>query len=671
MGRDGMGVLRTVADTPAEEGSGSTLREVAMNRDQKAARRKERHDRSVANRLAKKRAIEHSSEEEEDIDLEAGDVVENLMPSAEEIAAAPVIDETGPEDDEDDETEPIPDDQPELVPTATQKSVKKDYYGDMPATPGMMPMMIGPTSWEEKDAEEAAEAQASAVRETTWDTQDLVRNILQHPMMDPAEKSKAIQAVGKGFQTRVDEAISKNSPDAVKKDLDLLALEAIIQTDRRHMGLGERIGDFAKAVLSSAARENLPAGEFALVVTRNGKKIKKYPIHDKAHVRNALARAAQQIKAGGQGAADARAALPKIRAAAKRMGIGASKEKDASGIFIEKDANGDWRWVGLVSNNFIDWQGDIISKEAHQEYVAFLDANPDAAPLFMSWHTPGTERKNPVDYWNFDNGFLIMSGKLDETEAASLLKAKASTDIGMSLQGVGLRDPDDPRVVKQYRLVEVSDLPLEDAANPFTDFSVMVKEVDMDKKKYLAALLGSDEKANAFMAKTGMKQEALEAAGIEQKAKAKAKPGLDAQAIVDAVKEVAGDDVEVDVQEVEEEAEEAPVAKSKIPDLSQEMVDRLAKEFHLDDLSEFVTEAKEALEKVPLLEGVIKQMQDGSDKKLAEAISPPAARFAWARKARASESDDTVLGDDDELANAAPEVPWLSEATNTKPIPVQ
>lgn len=649
-----------------------------MNRAQKAARKKERHDRAVANRLAKKKVTD-AVLEEEDIDLEAGDVIEAMDAMGEDISSAPIIDETGdapmvdmsgnpipdPDDEDGEPTDEVPpDDQPEVAPAA---KVKKDY--GYPEAARYVPMNV--TTFDELDAERKVQEQSEEIRETTNDVRRLVDNILWAPEMDPGQKAKAISALGPAFQKRVD-AIIRNTTMEKDFDMDLLALEAMIETDRRHTGLGERIGDWvSKAVLTSAGREKLGEGQFALVTERNGQKIKKYPIHDKAHVRNALARAAQMMKRGGQAGADAKAALPKIRSAAKRMGIGMAKEGDVSSIIIEKDAKGDFRWVGWVSNNFIDWQGDIISKEAHQEYVDFLDQHPEAAPQFMTWHTPGTERKNPVDYWNFEKGFLIMSGKLEKAEAAALFKAKAVTDLGMSLQGLGLRESDDPRVVTKYRLVEVSDLPLEDAANPFTDFSVIVKEVDMDKKKYLAALLGSDEKAEVFMAKTGMKQEALETAGVEQKAKDPTDDEITA-----AVKAVAGDDVEVVVEEVSED-EEAPkaVAKSKAPTktpaLDPALLDQISKAFGMEDLSAFVAEAREAIEKVPMLEGVIKEMREGDDTRLAEKISPPAAKFAWMGKNRASDSEDTKVGEDDELANSAPEVPWLNEVTGTTPVPVQ
>lgn len=61
--------------------------------------------------------------------------------------------------------------------------------------------------------------------------------------------------------------------------------------------------------LKTDEREDIPKGKFALPEER------KYPIEDKAHARNAKARAAQQEKAGNLSAADKK----KVDAKAKKV----------------------------------------------------------------------------------------------------------------------------------------------------------------------------------------------------------------------------------------------------------------------------------------------------------------------------------------------------------------
>src|SRR3990167_9397645 len=394
-----------------------------------------------------------------------------------------------------------------VLPPDEPEDLEKMYDEPM----GEMGMMqMGPTSFEELEAQRDAMERAHEVQEVTWDVQDLVRNILHNPMIEPVDKSAKIKAVADEFEERLAEAMM--DAEDMEKDLDVLQVEAILATYARHTGAFEKVVDLIKAKLSAAARKKLSSEDFALPSK------KKYPIHDKAHVRNALARAAQQMKRGGEGAADAKAAMPKIRAAAKRMGIEMGMEKSA--ILIEKDAKGDWRWIGKPTNNFIDWQTDIISKSAHQGYAAWLDENPELAPVFLSWHVPGTAREHPTDFWMEQDGALIMSGILTENEAAALFKAQKVTDLGMSFQGLGMRlDKSDPRVVTNYWMYEVSDLPLDKAANPFTTLETMIKEVGMDKLEYLTTIMGSKEKAEAYLAKTGQMQKQLAEAGITSKGK--------------------------------------------------------------------------------------------------------------------------------------------------------
>lgn len=534
-------------------------------------------------------------------------------------------------------------------PEVSEKDLVYPYDGSPSYYENSMP---APISFAELDEMEQAEEEAAAVRKVTYDTQCLVGNILRNPDMEPAEKVEAISTVAGEFGARV----STEEDEDVKKDIDVLQLEAIIAHDRRNTSASEFIGDMiTKAVLTSARRNSLEDSSFALVVNRKGDKVRKYPIHDKAHVRNALARAAQMIKRGGQAASDAKAALARIHAAAKKMGIGSSMEKERNAILIEKDASDQWRWVGWVSNNFIDWDGDIITEDAHKEYVEWWEKNQDVSPVFVSWHTPGTARVSPVDFVMYENGFLIMSGKLQEEEAAGLLKAQAKTDLGMSHGTfVFSRDPADPRAITKYRMYEACDLPLDNAANPFTDFETIVKEVGMDKKDYLAQILGSVEKAEAFLEKTGLKQKALQEAQVESKEKTEAPPAepVTGEPPPEPVAPVVGD---------------APETKP------EDIVAQVMKQMDVDGLNAFVLQAKEAMEKVPMLEALIKDLQGKEEDKLAEKLTPPAARFAWTKENRASLSEDNVVSGEEKKKNqpGVPEGYWLNEATGTTPVAVE
>lgn len=492
-----------------------------------------------------------------------------------------------------------------------------------------MPMpMAGPTSFAELDASKEAQQRAYKLDDVSWDVRSLVRNILNHPMMAPEEKAKAIQGVGSGFGERVS-AILK-TPTAIKKDIDALVAEALLAQDARETSVLAKIVEKAKMIVS--ATDELPDTDFALVKDVDGKKVRKYPVQDANHVRAALRLVAKEINSGGQDAIDAKEALPLILIAAKRHGIGTSMKKSKNSIIVEKDQAGDWRWIGWVSNNFIDTDNDIIAEVAHKEYVEFLDANPAMAPLFMSWHTPGTHRESLPDFWDYSNGFLMMSGKLTESEASSLLKAASQTDLGMSHVSLVLeRDPSDRRVVTKYRMCEASDLPLSKAANPFTALETLSKEADMDKLEYLTQIVGK-EKAEALVSTMQKSQEQLKDAGV-----------------------------------VSKQAATPPVPANEKPVVPAHVMEAISKELGIPELSEFVAQAQIAIEKVPLLEAAVQAMSKSTDEQVAEKIAPPA--YAWMSKSRPSEKDTNVIEEGDALLKNKPETGWLSEATGTKPIP--
>ena len=526
--------------------------------------------------------------------------------------------------------EPVEDDMPE--------EIEKSYSGNYEAK-----------SFSELDIAIDAQEKAEEVQETTWMVQDLVRNIIWYPEYSPEEKASAIKSVADEFGTRVRTIMESPMQKDASEDIDALEIEATLARDQRNLSLPEKIKDaVTKAVVSTAAENKMPDSNFALVVERDGKKVRKYLIHDKAHVRNALARAAQMIKKGGEAGADAKAALPKIRAAAKKMGIDVSMEKEDNAVQIEKDANGDWRAVMWVSNNYLDRDNEIISEAAHKEYVDWVNNNRELMPASISWHIPETVKENHVDFMDYIDGFLVASVKLTEKEAESLLTLSKKVNLGMSHGSFVLeRDPNDQRVITKYRMYEVSDLPLKNAANPFTDLETISKEAGMDKLEYLTELLGAD-KAKAYVEKIGLKKQALEEAEIESK-------------------EVVEEEVVVTDEQTTTEEEKKPEQET-----NKELIEQVFKELDIEGLNEFVMNAKASMDKINALEELVKELTADKDEKLAELIDPPISKkMAWSRP---SESEDNVLKEnkqDNKLKESVPGIPkeyWLSEATGTTPI---
>ena len=107
--------------------------------------------------------------------------------------------------------------------------------------------------------------------------------------------------------------------------------------DRRSMTEELWTDEEWRAAMSTADINDLPDSDFAYI-EEGGKKdsegkttprsLRHYPIHDAAHVRNALARAAAAIAGDNpEAAAIAKKAMPAIKAAAKKMGIGDDESK--------------------------------------------------------------------------------------------------------------------------------------------------------------------------------------------------------------------------------------------------------------------------------------------------------------------------------------------------------
>lgn len=477
--------------------------------------------------------------------------------------------------------------------------------------------MVGPTSWEEMDSMKMVQEQAQHVREVTYSVQDLVWNIL-YSDKKPDQKAKAIADVGKGFGERV-KMMEKHEKTEKAVDLELLELKALQAKDSRHISVGDRV---------------------SLWLTKSSN---EYPIENKSQVRQSLSLVIKNLEEGKE---EARDAIQGIKQAAKKFGIGAAENT----VVIEKDASGKWRTVMWPSNNFLDLDKDIISEKAHLEYVDWVNENMDLAPVFMSCHKYQTIRKNRVDFVGYESGFLMMSSPLEEHEAEGLLKAQVLTDIGMSHGTIVIeRDPNDARVITKYRMVEVSDLPLSRAANPFTDFDtlilkeVVMSKVDLDIKSYLATILGDETKAEEFIGRAGLKQKALQDAGVESK--------------------------EVSTPEVKAEA---PAADVNMDAVVSQVMERVSKELDVEGLSEYIAKMQADVQKVPVLEALIKEAMASKEDSLAEMISAPAGRaFAWT-KGRASQATDNVLDakkeDDELLKKAKPELGWLSEATGTVPV---
>lgn len=327
------------------------------------------------------------------------------------------------------------------------------------------------------------------------------------------------------------------------------------------------------------------------------------------------------------------------------------------GFHVFKDDTGTWRWIGWTSNKFIDRDGEILTDAAHKEHLAFLDENPDMAPEHWVWHVPGTARQSKADWWEYNSGFFIYSGKLTEEEAKSYLDDDQSK-IGMS-HGFFVLERDGNLITK-YRTFEVSELPLNRAANPYTNYGTieegvkdMQKGFSAEKRQYLVERIGEDAVAE-LEANTQTAEKVLEDRGIQWKGTA------DGVELVEAAEEVTAAEEEV-TEEVKEEAVDegqllAEIKKNVLSDVMQQM-NLEALNGLLGNMQQKQLELSEQipvlLEKIESLEAQVARLDRSDDEKVAEALSQPSP-MAWGAF-RPTEAKETEITEQ-EAEELTPEV---------------
>lgn len=199
-----------------------------------------------------------------------------------------------------------------------------------------------------------------------------------------------------------------------------------------------------------------------------------------------------------------------------------SAKANGSALTAFRAKDGSPRWLGVFTNNFQDAEGETFTKAAHEEFAAWLDANPEQAPELWTWHIPGTARKSRADFWDFDGNFFWMGGPLTEDE---LTEIERSAPHRMSHQYNGIKSDDNTLAL--YRSFEVSILLPGAEANQYTDFVAgfagkkglePMGKFTPERRKYLVAMYGED-RVSQLETQSEQTAQALKAAGVPSKAK--------------------------------------------------------------------------------------------------------------------------------------------------------
>jgi len=297
-----------------------------------------------------------------------------------------------------------------------------------------------------------------------------------------------------------------------------------------------------------------------------------------------------------------------------------------SKLSVFKQADGRYRFVGWVTNHFRDNDNppEILSSEAHREFVEYADKTREYPELWL-WHTPGS-KVGKADMIDFDQGFVMMSGLFDEAKVG---EAFATADEELTMSHGFKRLQHDPQTVitDKYRMVEGSITPSGVEANPWTRFETIKEEPMNDaKKEFLTKYLGED-KVKELEVDTEEMMKTVEAMGVEFKEALKEdepkKKGMDEDQMRTVVGEIVGP-----------------------------LTDALTEKLQLDALSDTIAELRTGSvtmgERLDGIDTRLKALEQSDDSKLADIMTPNAAKvFSWVERA-ASRDPNTVLKEDDE-----------------------
>jgi hypothetical protein len=158
--------------------------------------------------------------------------------------------------------------------------------------------------------------------------------------------------------------------------------------------------------------------------------------------------------------------------------------QDPQPFSIVKAADGTYRWLAIYSNNYRDDDGipEILSAEAHKDFVKAVDSGEWPQPELWYWHVPMSSMgKSTMVAYDEAAGFAVASGVFNEgmESVAESLQKKSDLAVshGMPVSEIE-RDADDPTIITRYRSREISFLPLKAAANKLTGSFITSKEDD-------------------------------------------------------------------------------------------------------------------------------------------------------------------------------------------------
>lgn len=521
-------------------------------------------------------------------DIFAEDLREHLMGIAADTKAQPA-ENAEPAGEAEKET-PMPENsrtrrRAKRAAERAEEPEEKMHHDPEHPTPGNPSMVYQPfggsETWDDLDQYLDAEDQKDAVRIATYEFEQLQTNVLNNSEHSLSEKASMIANLADGLAERSEDLQEKEEHEVEESESWIDKIKSTLKQ-----------GSPSKTVDGTA----LKSGDFASVGDASKPSTWKLPLCKTSGHPDAgrVAAAITSMQPGGfrgkrvQLTAPKKSVVSRISGAISKLGVSdekksnlrkrlaAVKAAENSGFRIFKDAEGDWRWFGWATNKWRDRDshadpvhgGEILTEAAHQEFITWVEKNPARRmPALWPWHTKEAAHEQRADWVDYADGFLCLSGPLSAEEAKAVTRVADEFDLGMShgFYAIG-RDREHGHITK-YRAFEVSYLPLEDAANPWTDFVTIEKEVDemgfSDSKRRMLALLAGEDFAAEVEGETAAKAEMLEQAGIDSKEAAEAPAGEEPAEEPAAAEEAGADEEAAEEAAVEPEAESTDESEEK------------------------------------------------------------------------------------------------------------
>jgi hypothetical protein len=188
-----------------------------------------------------------------------------------------------------------------------------------------------------------------------------------------------------------------------------------------------------------------------------------------------------------------------------------------SAFTVQKDLNGNWRWMATFTNNFKDRDGEIISEKALDDYIERVNSGLIPLPELWLGHIEGTKH-GQADMVFGVGSFVSAVGSFDNTPDA--LKAvdyykknasKVSLSHGFTFPSWGLKNG----IYDVVNVFEISVLPAPlVASNPFTEFEVNnMKQISPEQQTALSLVFGKD-KVDTIIESRRQQSEEIKAAGV-------------------------------------------------------------------------------------------------------------------------------------------------------------